>query len=36
MAKAFLSATDDALAKHTWQEAIDPLVESKHKSSKAR
>ena len=23
MAKAFLSATDDALAKRTWQEAID-------------
>ena len=36
MAKAFLSATDDALAKRTWQEAIDTLVESKQKSSKAR
>ena len=36
MAKAFLSATDDALAKRTWQEAIDTLVESKYKSSKGR
>ena len=36
MAKAFLSATDDALAKRTWQEAIDTLVDSKQKSSKAR
>ena len=36
MAKAFLSATDDALAKRTWQEAIDTLVESKFNSTKAR
>jgi integrase len=36
MAKAFLSATDDALAKRTWQQAIDSLVESKHNSTKAR
>jgi integrase len=36
MAKAFLSATDDALAKRTWQQAIDTLVEAKHNSTKAR
>ena len=36
MAKAFLSATDDALAKRTWQQAIDTLVESKFNSTKAR
>jgi len=30
MAKAFLSATDDALAKRTWQQAIDTLVEYKY------
>ncbi|HWX22253.1 MAG TPA: tyrosine-type recombinase/integrase [Candidatus Binatia bacterium] len=36
MAKAFLSATDDALAQRTWQQAIDTLVEAKHNSTKAR
>jgi hypothetical protein len=36
MAKAFLSATDDALAKRTWKQAIDTLVEAKHNSTKAR
>ena len=36
MAKAFLSASDDALAKRTWQQAIDTLVEAKHNSTKAR
>jgi integrase len=36
MAKAFLMASDDALGKRTWQEAIDTLVDAKHGSTKAR